>query len=367
MVFDFGGGTLDVTVLRREVNADRSVEIRALASYGVQLGGLQLDERIRDGLVNAYRREAGDPRFEIDRLDAASHAELLALAESFKIDLNRGAAHDPAPLARTRSKNFQPRFDDGRSGPTARLKLTLGEVTAWIAPEIDRAVVCAEEALRRCGASWDALDEVLLTGGSSQLLLVQQRMRERCGERVQVVFDEQDHPLRPSTIVAAGAAIYGASHGKGALPVPIEVRGAVPDAFCVRAFVPDASVPEGRTAVLQPLVPAGTPTPFVGHAQFVMRGGGRVLPIEVFEGAAIEEATPVGTFRLELAEHVADGARVDVALHVGSNGALSLAVRDASTGVQRDAELTDAPGLYSETELDERRAWLDARAIEVRG
>ena len=71
----------------------------------------------------------------------------------------------------------------------------------------------AEEALRRASLDWSSLDEVLLTGGSSLLWPLQQRMRERC-PRVRI-HDDPGHPLNPLTIVASGAAIHGAALAEG--------------------------------------------------------------------------------------------------------------------------------------------------------
>ena len=366
MVFDFGGGTLDVTLLRREPGADGAARIHAVGSYGVQLGGAQLDERIFEALIEKYRAQSGDTSFARDGLNDATRERLLDLAEGFKVELNRDAAGDPAPMLRTRARAFAPIADDGSEGEPARLKVTLGELSDWVAGEVDRAVACADEALRRSNWRWNDVEEVLLTGGSSQLIVLQQRIRERCGGRVQVVFEEQDHPLKPSTIVASGAALYAASLGRSDTGVRarVDVRGVVPDAFSVRAYRVDAAAPSGRESVLHSLVEAGTPTPFIGTAQFTRRGAGRSLPVEVFEGRSIHDATSMGTFHVEFDRDVPDGAPVEVQLRVAANGALVLAVHDARSGDWREARLDDAPGLYSENELADRQTWIQNVRIE---
>ncbi len=364
MVFDFGGGTLDVTLMKREAPRDGRQQLRAVDSYGVQLGGLAIDARIRDALVAQYAERAGDPGFTLASVNEATAERLLELAEGFKIALNTDAASDPSPMARVRKKRFTPVFDAESEGDEVTLEVSLGDLSRWIAGELDRAVACADEALRRANLQWSDLDEVLLTGGSSLLWPLQQRMRERC-RRVRV-FDDPGHPLNPLTIVAAGAAVYGATLAGAAHAPAVEMRGVVPDTFSIRAYAPDASQPDGRRPVLYPLVPAGTPTPFVGRAFFAMRGGGRVLPVEVYEGRSEREATRVGVYQLEFDHDLADGARVEVRLDVRPNGVLVLAVRDDRTGHEREARLDDA-GLYSDDEMRRRAAWLQALRIETSG
>jgi molecular chaperone DnaK (HSP70) len=362
MVYDFGGGTLDVTLLRREPAAGK-VQLRALASYGIQLGGLDLDRRIRDQLAVRYAELARDPAFTLEAVNDATRERLLELAEGLKIALNTDAHADPSPLERVRRKRFTPVYDATAEGEEVTFEVSLGELSRWLGGELSRALACADEALARASLGWKDLDEVLLTGGSSLLYPLQQRMRERCA-RVRV-FDDPEHPLNPLTIVAAGAAIHGAAlQDSGS--VGVELRGVVPDAFCIRAWHPAPQTPEGRRAVLAPMVHAGTPTPYVGTRSFVMRGGGRVLPITVYEGAAEHEATAVGTYRLEFGQDIPDGARVEVRLDVRANGVLVLGVTDATSGEVREARLDDAPGLYSDAELEGRARWLQALSLEWR-
>jgi molecular chaperone DnaK (HSP70) len=364
MVFDFGGGTLDVTLMKRDAPVGATQQLRAIDSYGVQLGGLAIDARIRDALVAQSAHRTGDAGFTLASVNEATAERLLELAEWFKVALNTDAASDPSPMARVRTKRFTPVFDAESEGEEVVLEVTLADLTRWIAGELDRAIACADEALKRARLTWQDLDEVLLTGGSSLLWPLQQRMRERC-QRVRI-FDDPGHPLNPLTIVAAGAAVYGATLAAGAVRPAVEMRGVVPDTFSIRAYQPDASAPDGRRAVLHPLVPAGTPTPFVGRAHFAMRGGGRVLPVEVFEGRSEREATRVGVYQLAFDHDLDDGARVEVRLDVRPNGVLVLAVQDARSGHVREARLDDA-GLYADDEMARRAAWLQSLRVTWSG
>lgn len=360
MVFDFGGGTLDVTLLRRD-----GARLHAVDSYGVQLGGLAIDQRVRDALVAQYAARAADQGFSLAAVNESTRERLLELAEWFKVALNTDAGADPSPLARVRRRKFTPVFDHDAEGEEVTLELSLSDLSRVIAGELDRAMACAEEALRRAGLEWSGLDEVLLTGGSSMLWPLQQRMRERC-PRVRI-HEDPGHPLNPLTIVAAGAAIHGAALAEGGGRVGVELRGVVPDTFHVRAWEPAPGMAEGRRAVLVPLVEAGTPTPFVGRRMFSVRGGSSVLPVEVFEGRTEREATRVGEYRLTFPQPMPDGAKVEVRLDVRANGVLVLSVHDGATGEVREARLDDAPGLYSDEELARRTAWLQSLRVDWNG
>jgi|LNFM01.1.fsa_nt_gb molecular chaperone DnaK (HSP70) len=363
LVFDFGGGTLDVTVMRRERDASGKVSIRAVDSYGVQLGGLAIDEKVRDRLLEKYCAIAGYEGLSLADVNESTREQLLDVAEQVKVELNQDLRAEVAPWERSRRKWL--RLESSQIvGDDIQVEVKLGELSSWIAGDIDRAVACADEALRRASLGWSDIDRVLLTGGSSQLYALQTRMNERARDKVQIVFDQSEHPLNPQTIVASGAAMYGAALAQSRQSGLVEIRGVLPDAFSVRAYAPDPREPSGRRAVLHTLIPAGTPTPFTGRANFYMRGGGDTLPIDVFEGRSEREATSVGTYTFTFDRSMPDGAPVEVELDVEPNGVLLLRVRDRSTGAVREATLSEA-GLYGDDELAQRREWLRGVRIEV--
>ncbi|MFO0645807.1 MAG: Hsp70 family protein [Polyangiales bacterium] len=363
MVFDFGGGTLDVTVMR---SAGGSLpRLDALASYGVHLGGLGVDEALRDRLLEQCASVLRHDELTPDVLDEASREALLATAESVKIQLNAHATGDVNPSARTASRSITLSTTRGEVLPTVTVRVTLAELSSWIAETVERAVDCATEALSLAGLSWSSLDEVLLVGGSSWLHPVQSRLRALAGGRVRI-FDDVDNPLNPSTAVAAGAAIFAEQLFRSGDPslAALDYHGVTPDAFGVRAREPDPQRPGERRETLAVLVPALTRVPFEGRRTFRKRGGARVLPVEVLEGRSLSEATALGRFMVELDDALPDGAPIDVTLRIGRDGVLSLEVRDPKTGASRATALSDAEGLYADDELDARRLLVAALAIE---
>jgi molecular chaperone DnaK len=364
MVFDFGGGTLDVAVLRRDGSAGART-LEALASYGVQLGGLGVDELLRERLVERYAAAAGVAGLALEDLDEASREALLSVAEGVKIQLNLHATLDANPLARVAARTLAARTETGVTLPTATVRVTLAELARWTEEFTERAAACAEEALARAGLGWSDLDEVLMVGGSSWLYPVQARLRALRGAGAVRLFDDADDPLNPACAVAAGAALYAERCFTEGSKAAGEYHGVIPDALGVRAREADPARPGERREALAVLVPALTKVPFEGRRVFRKRGGARVLPIDVLEGATLAEATPLGRCEVDPDADLPDGSPVEVILRVGRDGVLSLELRDPQTQRSRAVTLRGADGLYADDELDVRRAFLAEVAMDV--
>ncbi len=366
MVFDFGGGTLDVTLLHRNATTTTPT-LEALASYGVQLGGLGVDELLRERLLDRYAEAARVPDLGLGDLDEASREALLAVAEGVKIQLNQHASLDANPMARVASRTFALRTESGASLPPTAIRVTLAELSRWMEEHTERAVACAEEALARASLRWGDLDEVLLVGGSSWLYPVQARLRALRGSAPVRLFDDADDPLNPACAVAAGAALYAERCFVDGGTAADDYHGVIPDALGVRAREADPTRPGERREALAVLVPALTKVPFEGRRVFRKRGGARVLPVDVLEGATLAEATPLGRFMVDLADDLPDGSPVEVILRVGRDGVLSVELKDPQTQRSRALTLNDAEGLYADDEMDARRAFLANVALDAGG
>lgn len=357
LVFDFGGGTLDVVLMVSERDASGRLCSRVVASEGASCGGLEIDQRICNALMRRYGEAIGE---EVDEefLRAKARDEFMARSEYVKRALNSAAAARD-PDWRDREQRFS--FDDLAGHPSAALTVELGEMSDWIASVLDRAMDTLHRALRK--ATWDVADVhvVRMTGQSSLLVAMQRRLEERFGRaRVHIEPDPQSY-LHPATIVASGAAIFGESVDRpGAAEL---VRGAIPETI---SFTSRLSPTDAAAEIFEG-IPAGTPTPAEIRKVFglniagrTLPDGGRTLPIEVFEGAS---RTPIGTYPLRFERPLRHDDDIEIALEFARNGRFSMKVRYGDEF--REARLTEVDCILDERALRERRALIESVEIEV--
>ncbi|MCX5653793.1 MAG: Hsp70 family protein [Planctomycetota bacterium] len=180
LVYDLGGGTFDVTLLRSQ-----GVNLKVLATAGdVQLGGRDWDERIAAYFAEAFRDQYGkDPR-----QDPLSHQALVAAAEDLKKDL---------------SKRTRVRWAVQHAGKTLTGDLTRQEFEKMTADLLFRTQSRLSRVIRDAGLTWESVDEILAVGGSIRMPQVPEMLRQVTGK-------EPFCGLSPDEAVAHGAAIHAA-------------------------------------------------------------------------------------------------------------------------------------------------------------
>lgn len=359
VVFDFGGGTLDVVLMEATRDEQGKLLTRVVASEGASCGGLEIDHRIVTGLMERFADVVGDSLDE-ESLRAQARDEVVAQAEYLKRALNTpSAARDPDWQDHVKRVSLP----ESPDLPRAAVDVTLGQLSDWIRPVLDRAVETLNRALRKGGWSDADVNVVRMTGQSSLLVAMQRRLVDRFGKsRVTLEPDPYSH-LHPATIVASGAAIAGTTFTSGLGGDATLVRGAIPETI---SFTSRLSPSEAAVEVFEG-IPAGTPTPVTIRKLFGLNvegrelpDGGRTLPIEVFEGAV---RTPIGTYRLTFDRPLRHDDDIEVLLDFARNGRFSMRV--TYDGVTRETRLTDAECILDEGALEERRRFIESIELEV--
>jgi molecular chaperone DnaK len=185
-VYDFGGGTFDVTVLQITRNV-----FEVLATSGEMfLGGDDVDVAVLDLMIEAFRKQRGvDARHNVLAVE-----RLRAVAEQVKIELNE---NDHATI----------RVEDvlgDRPGADLDFTLTREEFRRVIEPIVRRTVPVCRDALAEAGISPQQIDDIVLVGGTTRLPITR--------ELVQEVFGKSPRTsINPMSVVAVGAAIQGAA------------------------------------------------------------------------------------------------------------------------------------------------------------
>jgi len=243
LVYDFGGGTFDATVLHI---ADGRLYVLATEGDN-QLGGRLVDQRLVELLQADVRR-----RYGLDvAQDAAAGEVLRRFAEAAKIALSQpgqGVMRKTVVLA----------------GQACELSLTPQQVNAAVQPVVDATLAACERGLEGAGLGWGQMDQVLLVGGSSLLPAAGRALAAASGKPPSALV-----PRQPHQAVAFGAAVLAAgSAGQGATLEPVH-QGVAPYHLGLR--VRDAATGQPRVQVLvkrnSPLPARATTTVYTNRAE----------------------------------------------------------------------------------------------------
>ena len=183
LVFDLGGGTFDVTIIRIDDN-----HFEVIATGGeVRLGGIDFDQRLVDFFCDELQRRYGvDPRDTPESME-----KIRSSCEAAKIQL---------------SKEEQTLITGEHLGRQLQLPVSRARFEHLTADLISRAQISTEMLLEDALLTWDKIDNILLVGGSSRIPRVTRMLSEVSGKL-------PDMAIAPEQIVAHGAAIHAAILG----------------------------------------------------------------------------------------------------------------------------------------------------------
>lgn len=227
VVFDFGGGTLDVSCLERE---GTDYLVRATLGDG-RLGGADIDRVLYDRIAREIEAQSGE--------DVAGDPHLrqmvMQMAESAKIELSERSST-------TVTVPFFLGKDRGKTVSHPVIDLSREELEELIEPIIDRALGVARQAITDAGYGESGFDTLVLAGGSSRLPIVRRRLKESYEV-------ELAHRINPEEVVANGAALASRHNDdfrlhdvlSGTLSVELA------DGRCVPILHKNQTVPVART------------------------------------------------------------------------------------------------------------------------
>lgn len=319
VVFDFGGGTIDISVL--EIKND---VIKVLATAGdTNLGGNDLDIILTDYIVGQIQQEhnidLADNKLALQRIrDAAENAkkELSEMEEHeinlpFIADTENGPIHFSEYIERSRFEKM-------------------------IEREVERTIGICRTALLRANLTVHDVDEILLVGGSTRIPLVQRMVKEFFGH-------PPNKKVNPDEIVAMGAAIQGAileGVSKDILlldvtPLSLGVK-TFGGAF-TRVIEASTTIPTNRSMVFS-----------------TAEDDQEEVEINVYQGEReiAEENKLLGKFTLTNIKPAPAGIpRIEVTFNININGILTVSAIDLSTGSKNEVVVTDS-GLLSKEEIE---------------
>ena len=315
LVYDLGGGTFDVSILR----IDEGV-FRVLSTSGdTHLGGDDFDQLLSERILAAAGASANDA-YVLQAVRAAAEGLKIELSQKEQATL-RIELQDRAPIDIT---------------------IARAEFEAMIAPLVERTIACVHRAIADAKLTADDIDDVVLVGGSTRVPLVRQRLEQDLGRAPQTGVD-------PDLAVALGAAIQAdvlAGNDKSLLlldviPLSLGIEtlgGAMQKLILRNSTIPTSSTEEFSTAV----------------------DGQTAVVLNIFQGERelAQDCRQLGSFTLHgLPPMPAGLPRIAVHFLVDADGVLRVTATEKRTGHEASIQVVPTFGLSRD---EVRRMMLDS-------
>jgi molecular chaperone DnaK len=344
LVYDLGGGTFDVTVVRLSKR-----RFEALAVEGdVRLGGKDWDDRIVDHVAAQFVKQHG----EDPRSDPQSLSVLQAAAERAK---------------RTLSKLTQTTVTCTHRGKMLSVPLTRADLESLTRDLLARTRLTTQQVLRQAGLHWEKIDRLLLVGGSTHMPMTRQMLAEISGK-------PPDNSLAVSEVVARGAAIHAGivasrQNGASTLAVAPEVREVLEDVveINVNSHALGIEIVKDNQRVNDILIHKNTQLPAASSRVYrtVIENQPRVR-VKVLQGEApqADACISIGECWIEdLPPNLPKKSPIQVRCSCGSNGLVDVMALDMTSGRMARAEIHRSSGL-SEQEIAKEADWLRQLSVQ---
>ncbi len=341
-VYDFGGGTFDISVLEIGFDAEtkeQTVEVKATGG-DTHLGGDDFDKRIMDHLIAEYKKAEGvdiskDP-LAVQRLKEAAERAKHELSTAMETEINL------------------PYITSDASGPKHFvMKLSRAKLESLVQDMIDHSIALVKEAVtaaapKGAGLKIGDINEVLLVGGQTRMPAIQ--------EAVKKLFGKEPHKgINPDEVVAVGAAVQAGI-----------LQGDVKDILLLDVTPLTLSI-ETLGGVATPMIQKNTTVP-AAKTQVFSTAADNQTSVEVHIG---QGERPLMADNKTLARFILDGIppsprgvpQVEVTFDIDANGILSVSAKDKASGKSQTVKIEASTSLNKD-EIERLKAEAAAHAEE---
>lgn len=331
VVYDFGGGTFDISVL--EIGDD-VVEVKSTGGDS-HMGGKDIDQKIIDWIIKEFKKDSGidlsKDKLALQRLDEAAEKAKHELSTTKETEINI------------------PFITSDDSGPQhLQLTLTRARLEELAKEFIDRSIEITKDVVKESPFEASEIDEVILVGGQTRMPAVQEAVKEFFNK-------EPNKTINPDEVVALGAAVQGGI-----------MQGDVKDVLLLDVTPLSLGI-ETQGGVMTKLIEKNTTIPTQASQVFSTAADNQTsVEIHVLQGERpmAKDNKSLGRFILDGIPPAPRGVpQIEVSFDIDANGILNVSAKDKNTGKEQSIRIEASSGL-SEEEVEKMKEEAEKHAEE---